>query len=76
MNWVVLDGDVVAVDPSAGEVHVLQGAAALVWQLLDGEPLAGLTDVVATECGIPANEAADGVVGALELLSQVDLVQA
>ena len=36
MNWVDVEQDVVLVDSTSGDSHVLSGAAAIVWHLLGG----------------------------------------
>ena len=71
VNWVVIDGDVVLTDPRNGEIHVLSGATAATWQLLDGEQLDGLAEIVAEEFGLdPAGAASD----LAESIAQLDSI--
>lgn len=72
--WVELDGDVVLTDTATGVVHVLRGAAAAVWQLLDGEPIADLPELVAEAFAIDAVNAAKDIGDAIEMLAAIDVV--
>lgn len=74
VNWIEVDGDVVAVDGVTGEVHILRGSVAVVWQLLDGEPLAGLDDLVAETFSIPVAEAAAGIVESVSMLHRAGII--
>jgi hypothetical protein len=73
--WVEVDGDVVAVDPDGG-IHVLRGAAAALWQVLDGAPLDGLDLDVAEAFGIDRRRAAADIEQALTMLDEVGLIDA
>jgi gentisate 1,2-dioxygenase len=73
--WIEIDGDVVAVSAQTQHIHVLEGAASVVWQLLDGEPLDGLDAMLAETFGIPVDEAASGVSAAVDLLEAADIVE-
>lgn len=74
VNWVEVDGDVVAVDAVTGEVHLLRGSVAVVWQLLDGEPLAELDEMVADAFSISVSDAAAGIAESVALLHQAGIV--
>jgi hypothetical protein len=73
VNWVVVDGDVVAVDGLDGSVHTMTGATAVVWQLLDGEPLDGTAELVAEAFGIAVDQARVDIDTALEQILEADL---
>jgi PqqD family protein of HPr-rel-A system len=73
--WVEVDGDVVAVTPS-GEIHVLRGAVAALWQLLDGAPLTGLDEVVAETFGVDRDEARGDIETSLRMLDRIGIVDA
>ena len=75
VNWVEIDGDVVAVDPTADTIHVFRGAAAAVWQLLDGEPLAGFEQLLAETFGISVDEAAEGLTESIALLNEAGVTE-
>ena len=74
MNWIEIDGDVVATDPSSGAIHVFHGAAAGVWQLLDGESIDDLADMIAETFGVPAEAASSDIELALSLLREADVL--
>jgi len=74
INWLEVDGDVVAVDGVTGEVHLLRGSVAVVWQLLDGEPLAGLDELVAETFSIAVADAAAGIVEAVAMLHRAGII--
>lgn len=71
--WVEVDGDVVAITPT-GDIHVLTGAAAAVWQLIDGSVLDGLAVVVADEFGVALAAAQTGIDDALAMLDRIGLI--
>jgi hypothetical protein len=75
VNWVEIDGDVVAVDPAADTIHVFSGAAAAVWQLLDGEPLTGFEELLAETFGIGVDEAAEGLAKSIALLDEAGVTE-
>jgi hypothetical protein len=75
VNWVEIDGDVVAVDPAADAIHVFQGAAAVVWQLLDGGSLAGFEELFSESFGIGLDEAAEGLNKSISLLDQAGVTE-
>ena len=75
VNWIEIDGDVVATDPANGSVHVFRGAAAALWQLIDGEPLDGLEGLVAETFGLDADAVAQDLERALHLLSSADVIE-
>lgn len=72
--WVVIDGDVVLVDAVSGEVHILGGAVAAVWQLLDGGPLSGLARLVADEFGLGEDAVAVDLDRSLSALADIGVV--
>lgn len=74
INWLEIDGDVVAVDGVTGEVHLLRGSVAVVWQLLDGEELTGVDEMVAETFAISLAEAAGGIVEAVAMLHRAGIV--
>jgi hypothetical protein len=74
INWLEVDGDVVAVDGVTGEVHLLRGSVAVVWQLLDGEPLGGLDELVAEVFSIPLADAAVGIEESVAMLHRAGIV--
>lgn len=75
MNWIDVDDDVVAVDGVTGEVHLMRGSVALVWQLLDGAPLDGLEQLVAETFSIPESEAQAGIDSSLAMLQRAGIVE-
>lgn len=74
INWLEVDGDVVAVDGVTGEVHLLRGSVSVVWQLLDGEPLGGLDEMVADVFSISVDDAADGIAESIAMLHRAGIV--
>ncbi len=74
INWLEVDGDVVAVDGVTGEVHLLRGSVAVLWQLLDGEALFGLDELVAETFSIPVADAAAGIVESVAMLHRAGIV--
>jgi hypothetical protein len=74
INWHEVDGDVVAVDGVTGEVHLLRGSVAVVWQLLDGESLTGVEEMVAEAFAIPVDEAASGIGESVAMLHRAGIV--
>ncbi len=74
VNWIEVDGDVVVFDPQASTVHVLEGAAAIVWQLLDGEPIIGLDEVIAATFDIDPEHARRDIAASIRLLFDAFLV--
>lgn len=74
VGWVEVDGDVVAMEPD-GDLHVLRGAAAAMWQLIDGSPLTGLETAIAETFGITAEQAAADMAAALDLLDDTGLIE-
>jgi Coenzyme PQQ synthesis protein D (PqqD) len=75
INWIEVDGDVVVVDEISGDIHVLEGAAAALWQLLDGEPLDGFATLMVERFGITLEEAETGLRDAVELLNRAGIVE-
>ena len=75
VNWVEINGDVVAVDPTADAIHVFRGAAAAVWQLLDGEPLTGFEELLAETFEIGLDEAAEGLTKSIALLDDAGVIE-
>lgn len=75
VNWINVDGDVVAVDGVTGEVHLLRGSVALVWQLLDGAPLDGLDELVAETFSITRADASAGIDASLAMLHRAGIVE-
>lgn len=75
VNWVEIDGDVVAADPIARTVHVFRGAAAAVWQLIDGASLDGLDLLVADTFGVDPEVAARDIATALALLDAAGVIE-
>lgn len=75
INWVVMDGDAVLVDPRTGRVHVLRGATAATWQLIDGEPLDGLADLVAEQFGVDVATAHADLATSLSQLASLDVLE-
>ncbi len=75
VNWIVADGDVVAVDAATDEVFVLRGAAATLWQVLDGAPLDGMDELVAELFGFGIDEAAAHLRQAIEVLETTGLAE-
>lgn len=75
VNWVETDGEVVAVDPAADAIHVFRGAAAAVWQLLDGEPLTGFEDLLSEEFAIGFAAAAEGLRESIALLEEAGVIE-
>jgi len=73
--WVEIDGDVVAVDPAADTIHIFRGAAAAVWQLLDGEPLAGFEELLSELIGIGIDEATEGLAKSIALLGEAGVTE-
>ena len=71
--WVAVDGDIVAMEPD-GDLHVLRGAAAAMWQLIDGGPLDGLEVAIAETFGITVEQAAADMAEALELLDDTGII--
>lgn len=72
--WVEVDGDVVAMAPS-GDIHVLQGAAAALWQVIDGESIEGLDEAVALTFGISRERAAADIKRALAMLAEIGIIE-
>jgi hypothetical protein len=75
VNWVVIEGDAVLCDPRTGEVHVISGATAATWQLIDGEPLDGLAELVADEFGIDLAVAAADLAESIAQLDSIGVVE-
>jgi hypothetical protein len=75
VNWINVDGDVVAVDGVTGEVHLLRGSVAVVWQLLDGAPLDGLDKLVAEAFSITRGDASAGIDASLAMLQRAGIVE-
>jgi hypothetical protein len=71
--WIEVDGDVVAVTPT-GDIHVLRGAAAALWQLLDGESLDGLDEIVADTLGVDRVDARADIETSLDMLDRIGIV--
>ena len=74
INWLEVDGDVVAVDGVTGEVHILRGSVAVVWQLLDGESLAGVDEMVADAFAVSIADAASGIGESVSMLHRAGIV--
>jgi len=74
VHWVEVDGDVVVTDPDSRSVHVLRGAAAAVWQLIDGEPIDGLPELVAETFAIDIERAVEDFSAAVEMLNTIGVV--
>jgi hypothetical protein len=74
VHWVVVDGDVVAVDSRDGTVHTMCGATAVVWQLLDGSVLDGLDEEIAAACEMPVARVREDIGTAIRQLSDADLL--
>ena len=74
VNWITVDGDVVLADGRTGQIHVLSGATSATWQLIDGEPLDGLADLIAAEFDITIEEAEAGLAASIEQLRSIDVV--
>ena len=74
INWLEIDGDVVAVDGVTGEVHLLRGSVAVVWQLLDGEVLTGVDEMVAETFSISVAQAANGIGESVAMLHRAGIV--
>lgn len=72
--WVEIDGDVVVVDSRCGDVHRLEGAAAVIWLLLDGGPLDDLPTVLSEHFEVEPAQAALDLTEALELIVDAGLV--
>lgn len=64
-----------AVDTTADAIHVFQGAAAAVWQLLDGGPLAGFEELISESFGIGLDEAAEGLSKSISLLDEAGVTE-
>ena len=75
VNWVAIDGDVVLTVPSRGEIHVISGATAATWQLLDGEPLDGLAELVADEFGLAVEVVAPDLEAAVAQLDSIGVIE-
>ena len=57
-----IDGEVVAIDLESGRYYSLEGPAARAWEaILAGQDLDGIVDAVASEAGVPADEARSDV---------------
>lgn len=74
VNWVEIDGDVVVTDPGSGMVHVLRGAAAAVWQLIDGDPVEGLPELIAETFDVDVEVAAADLADALAMLDRIGVL--
>jgi len=74
VNWVVIDGDVVLSDPLSGEIHVLSGATSATWQLIDGEPLDGFAELIASEFDVPLIDACADLAASVEQLRSLGVV--
>lgn len=75
VNWVVVDDAVVAVDRRDGSVHQLNGATAVVWQLLDGDPLDGVVSEVSEVLGLAPTAVAGDIEVALGQLRAAHLIE-
>jgi Coenzyme PQQ synthesis protein D (PqqD) len=75
VNWIEVGGDVVGVDEATGDIHVLEGAAAAVWQLLDGEPLDGLELLLAETFNVSVPDATERLRDSVDLLARARIIE-
>ncbi|MFT4867162.1 MAG: hypothetical protein ACI9N0_002896 [Ilumatobacter sp.] len=75
MNWVEVGSEVVVVDSASADTHVMAGAAAIVWQLLDGVTLSELVEDVSGVFDIPESDAARDIKLALEDMLERGLIE-
>lgn len=74
--WRELDEELVIVRPSDGQIKVLNGVGAFVWQSLDGRRAVGdLAELVSAEYEISAQEAKSDIEDFLGQLTEGGLVQ-
>ena len=71
----VLDGELFLRDGKNGEVHCLDGSAAIVWLLINGEQSTlTIADKIATECGLPQAEVHENVRDAVNQFTELGLL--
>jgi hypothetical protein len=74
VHWIEVDGDVVVVDPVDRSIHVLRGAAAAVWQLIDGEPIDGFVELISETFQQDPVRAADDLAASLQMLDEIGVL--
>ena len=71
----VLDGELFLRDGKNGEIHCLNGGAAIVWLLCNGEQsTVSIADKVATESGLPKKEVHRNVHEAVKQFDELGLL--
>ncbi len=71
----VLDGELFLRDGKSGDIHCLNGSAAIVWLLCNGEQSTlSIADKVATECGLPRKEVQNNVRDAVRQFTELGLL--
>jgi PqqD family protein of HPr-rel-A system len=78
LHWRQLDDDWMVYDEGSGDTHQLDRISAAALTCLEAEPhdLAGLTEVLASELGLPAGEAlASKIESLLEQFGRLGLIE-
>lgn len=74
--WRPVDGELVIVRPSDGQIRVLNGVGALVWQSMDGHRTVGdLADLVCAEYKVSLPQAEEDILHFLQPLAEDDMVR-
>jgi hypothetical protein len=75
MNWIEAGSEVVVVDSTSADTHVMAGAAATVWRLLDGVTMDELVEDVAGVVDVPKSDVARDIEQILEDMIERDLIE-
>lgn len=75
MNWVEAGSEVVVVDSTSADTHVMAGAAAVVWRLLDGVTMDELVEDVLGVVDLPRSDVQSDIEQILEDMIERDLIE-
>ena len=75
MNWIEAGSEVVVVDSASADTHVMAGAAAIVWRLLDGVTIFELVEDLSGVVEVPKPDVARDIEQILEDMIERDLIE-